>query len=320
VNDHLWLGGGAEFDRLRAIYARLGDAGYGLGDDCALLRADKATIALSIDISVEGVHFKRDWLSLPDIGYRAAVAALSDLAAEGARAAGLLVSVGVPPGGPPDEAAEIMGGVGTAAADAGASVLGGDLTRAPLLIVDVCAIGTAPRPVRRVGAEPGDGLWVTGQLGGMALALQEYRAGRRPSPDLAERFAHPRPRLAAGQWLASQGAHAMIDLSDGLSSDAGHLAAASGVALEIALERIPCWGGGGGNPAPLVAAASGEEYELLVALPPAFGETQARAFAGLVGDWLSLTRIGVCARGAGVHFTDRGMAVTPPAGYDHFAA
>jgi thiamine-monophosphate kinase len=314
VNNHLWLAGGAEFDRIRAIYARLGDAAYGLGDDCALLRADKATIALSIDISVEGVHFKRDWLSLPDIGYRAAVAALSDLAAEGARAAGLLVSVGVPPGGPAGEAAEIMGGVGTAAAAAGAKVLGGDLTRAPLIIVDVCAVGTAPRPVRRAGAEPGDGLWVTGQLGGMALALQDYRAGRRPAPDLAARFAHPQPRLAAGQWLASQSAHAMIDLSDGLSSDAGHVAAASGVALEIAVERIPCWSGA----APLDAAASGEEYELLVALPPAFGETQARAFAGLVG--LPLTRIGVCAKGAGVRFTDRGVSVTPPAGYDHFAA
>ncbi len=316
MTEHLGLGGGVEFDRLRQIYARLGDAADGLGDDCALLSVDKATIALSIDISVEGVHFQRDWLTLPDIGSRAAVAALSDLAAEGARAAGLLVSIGVPPGGPPGEAAEIMEGVGIAARDAGAKILGGDLTRAPVLVVDVCAIGTAPRPVRRVGAEPGDGLWVTGQLGGVALALREYRAGRRPAPELAERFARPRPRLAAGQWFASQDAHAMIDLSDGLSSDAGHLAAASGVALEIALERVPCWGGA----APLVAAASGEEYELLVALPAAFGATQARAFAGLVGEGLPLTCIGVCAKGAGVRFTDRGAPVRPPAGYDHFAA
>ena len=313
MTGHLWLGGGPEFDRIRAIYARLGDTGFALGDDCALLRADKATIALSIDISVEGVHFRRDWLGLPEIGFRAAAAALSDLAAEGARAAGLLVSVGVPPDGPTGEAAEIMAGVGTAAAEAGAKVFGGDLTRAPLLIVDVCAIGTAPRPVRRIGAEVGDGLWVTGQLGGAALALKEHLAGRRPGLDLAVRFARPQPRLAAGQWLASQGAHAMIDLSDGLSTDAGHLAAASGVALEIALERIPCWIGA----EPLVAAASGEEYELLVALPPSFGETQARAFAGLVG--LPLTRIGACVPGAGVRFTDRGAPVTPPAGYDHFA-
>ncbi|MGH7538614.1 MAG: thiamine-phosphate kinase, partial [Gemmatimonadales bacterium] len=190
----------------------------------------------------------------------------------------------------------------------------GDLTRGPQLIVDVCAIGTAPRPVRRVGAEPGDGVWVTGQLGGVALALAGFRAGRLLAGDVLARFARPEPRLDAGQWLASQGAHAMIDLSDGLSSDAAHLAAASGVALEIAVERIPCWSG----VEPLVAAGSGEEYELLVALPPVFGETQARAFSGLVG--LPLTRIGTCARGAGVRFTERGVAVTPPAGYDHFAA
>ncbi len=314
MTEHLWLGGGAEFDRIRSIYARLGSAAYGLGDDCALLRADKATIALSIDLSVEGVHFRREWLSLPEIGYRAAVAALSDLAAEGARAAGLLVSLALPADRPAGEAAEVMGGVGEAAALAGAKVLGGDLSRAPQLIVDVCAVGTAPRPVRRVGAEPGDGIWVTGRLGGAALALREHLAHRPLSPDLAQRFSRPEPRLAAGQWLASQGAHAMIDVSDGISTDAGHIAAASGVAVEIALERIPCWGGAQS----ILAVASGEEYELLVALSPAFGETQARAFAGLVG--LPLTRIGACTAGAGVRFTDRGAPVNPPAGYDHFAA
>ena len=313
MSENLWMGSGPEFDRVRAIFARLGPSGYGLGDDCALLRAEKATIALSIDISVEGVHFRREWLELPQIGYRAAAAALSDLAAEGARAAGLLVSVGVPAQSAPSEAAEIMAGVGAAASEAGAKVLGGDLTKAPQIVVDVCAIGTAPRPVRRAGALAGDGLWVTGQLGGVALALQKYLNGGRPSPDLALRFAHPEPRLAAGQWLASQGARAMIDLSDGLSSDAAHIAAASGVAVEIALERIPCWDGASS----IVAAASGEEYELLVALPPVFGETQARAFAGLVN--LSLTRIGTCSAGAGVHFTERGAPVAAPPGYDHFA-
>lgn len=106
----------------------------------------------------------------------------------------------------------------------------------------------------------------------------------------------------------------MIDISDGLTSDAAHLAAASAVALDIALERIPCWSGA----SPLVAAASGEEYELLVALPPVFGETQARAFGGLVN--LPLTRIGTCAIGAGVRFTERGTPVEAPPGYDHFAA
>lgn len=316
MSAHLRLGSGGEFDRLRAIFARLGSVGQALGDDCALLRAEKATIALSIDIAVENVHFRRDWLTRTQIGYRAAVASLSDLAAEGARAAGLLVSLALPLESPPEHAAEIMEGVGNAAAVAGAKVLGGDLSQAPIIIVDVCSIGTAPRPVRRRGAEVGDGLWVTGRLGAMELALRELRAGRRPEPELLARFAGPEPRLQAGQWLASQGARAMIDLSDGLSADARHLAAASGVALEVSLERLPCWPGA----APLIAASSGEEYELLVAMPPAFGETQAQAFSGLVGTHLA--RIGTCVDGpaGSVRFTERGIEVAAPAGYDHFAA
>lgn len=316
MNANLRLGSGGEFDRLRTIFAALGDAGQSLGDDCALLRVEKAMLALSIDISVENVHFRRDWLTRPEIGYRAAVASLSDLAAEGARAAGLLVSLALPPEAPPEHATEIMEGVGSAATRAGAKVLGGDLSRAPIIIVDVCAVGTAPRPVRRRGAELGDGLWVTGRIGAMKLALVEFAAGRKPEPSLLARFAGPEPRLQAGQWLASQGARAMIDLSDGLSADARHLAAASGVALEIALERLPCWPGA----TPVVAASSGEEYELLVALPPAFGETQARAFSGLVGT--PLTRIGACIAGpaGSVRFTERGVEVAAPAGYDHFAA
>ncbi|HTH66562.1 MAG TPA: thiamine-phosphate kinase [Gemmatimonadales bacterium] len=316
MSAHLRLGSGGEFDRLRAIFAKLGTQGQSLGDDCALLRVEKATIALSIDISVENVHFRLDWLTRTQIGYRAAVASLSDLAAEGARAAGLLVSLAMPLESPPEHAAELMEGVGNAAAQAGAKVLGGDLSQAPILIVDVCAVGTAPRPVRRRGAEVGDGLWVTGRLGAMELALRELRAGRKPEPSLLARFAGPEPRLQAGQWLASQGARAMIDLSDGLSADSRHLAAASGVALEISLDRLPCWPGA----APLIAASSGEEYELLVAMPPAFGETQAQAFSGLVGT--QLARIGACVDGPGgsVRFTERGVEVAAPAGYDHFTA
>lgn len=311
TEEHLALGAGGEFDRLRAIYQRLGESAHALGDDCALLGVQNATLAVSIDLSIEGVHFRRDWLSASDIGYRAASAALSDLAAEGGRPAGLMVSLGVPDSG--EAAPDIMAGVGECAAEVGAKVLGGDLTRSDRIIVDVCVIGTAPRPVRRTGAQVGDGVWVTGSLGGMRLALNAYRSGRKPAEDVARRFARPTPRLGAGQWLAAQGASAMIDISDGLSSDAGHLAAASRVAVDIALERVPCWLGA----EPLVAAASGEEYELLVTLPARFGEKQAQAFAEQQG--LALTRIGSCSVGAGIRFTDRGVPVRAPAGYDHFA-
>ena len=314
----LRLGPGGEFDRLRAIYASLGAVGRGLGDDCALVRVGSRTIALSIDLSLEGVHFRTEWLSFREIGWRATAAALSDLAAEGAQPLGVLVSVGLPGKGRGrgqgrrDPATEIMSGVGAATRSVGASVLGGDLVRSSRYLVDVCVLGLAARPVRRSGAHAGDGLWVTGQLGGAALALAALRAGRRLAAAVRRRFARPAPRIAAGVWLARRGAHAMIDVSDGLASDAGHVAAASGVRIEIELEGMPCWPG----VTPRAAVRSGEEYELLVALSPRFGERDARAFRRATG--LRLTRIGRCVAGRGIGMTDHGRPTTPPAGFDHF--
>jgi len=314
----LRLGAGGEFDRLRAIFAALGAAGRDLGDDCALLPVGGRTLAISIDLSLEGVHFRTDWLSFREIGWRATAAALSDLAAEGAEPIGVLVSVGLPGKsrgkgkGRRDPATEIMTGVGAAARSVGAKVLGGDLVRSGRYLVDVCVLGLAARPVRRSGARPGDGLWVTGRLGGAGLALAGLRAGVRLAPALRRRFARPTPRIAAGRWLARRGGRAMIDISDGLAGDAGHLAAASGVGIEIELERIPRWPG----VTPLAAARSGEEYELLVALPRSFGAAGARAFRRATG--LPLTRIGRCASGRGLRLTDDGRSIVAPRGFDHF--
>jgi thiamine-monophosphate kinase len=313
------LGPGAEFDRLRAIFTRLGPAGQGLGDDTALLRLGGALVAVSIDLSLEGIHFRTDWLSFAEIGWRATAAALSDLAAEGAKPIGVLASLGLPgrgtgDGGRVDPGVEIMAGVAAAAKHVGAKVLGGDLVRSERYIVDVCVLGTAVRPVRRSGARPGDAVWVTGALGGAALALAGLRAGAQPDGALRQRFARPEPRIAAGRWLAGHGARAMIDISDGLAADAGHLAAASGLAIEIDLERVPCWRGA----TPQHAAASGEEYELLVALPRGFGERSARAFTRANG--LALTPVGRCAAGSGVRLLEAGRAVAAPGGFDHFAA
>src|SRR5207245_1576957 len=163
------------------------------------------TLALSIDLSLEGVHFRTDWLSFKDIGWRATAAALSDLAAEGAEPIGILVSLGTPADEgrrTTDNAAEIMAGVGAAAQSVGARVLGGDLVRSPRYLVDVCVLGIARRPVRRAGARPGQGLWVTGALGGAALGLAQLRDGRRPTAALFRRFAHPEPRISAGRPVA----------------------------------------------------------------------------------------------------------------------
>lgn len=308
------LGPGAEFDRIRAIFRALGRAGSGLGDDAAFIRVGGTTLAASVDSSLEGVHFRTAWLSFRDIGRRATNAALSDLAACGARPLAVLVSVGLPRRrGGRDPGAEIMAGVGRAALDAGARVVGGDLVRSARYLVDVCVLGVAPRPIRRRGARPGDGVWVTGTLGGAGRALALLAAGRSPRGSLWRRFARPEPRLVAGRWLAAHGARAMIDVSDGLAADAAHIAAASGLAVEIDLGLLPCWPGVG----PTAAAASGEEYELLAVLPPLFGSRQARAFARATG--LRLTRIGRCIRGAGVRVTYHGRTEPAPRGFDHFA-
>ena len=313
----LALGAGVEFDRLRAVFARLSDdrTGRDLGGDCALVRVGGTTLAVSVDVSLEGVHFRTDWLSFEEIGWRATAAALSDLAAAGAKPLGVLVSLGVPPrtqAGRGDPAVEIMGGAGAAARSVGASVLGGDLARSERYMIDVAVFGSTARAVRRRGARAGDGIWVTGVLGGPGLALARLSAGARPDPDAMRRFAHPEPRIAAGRWLARHGARAMIDLSDGLGSDAAHLAAASGIGVEIELDRIPLWPAVG----PRQAAASGEEYELLVALPKVFDDRAAARFTRATR--LRLTRIGRCVRGEGVRASEGGRPVTLPPGFDHF--
>jgi thiamine-monophosphate kinase len=272
-------------------------------------------------MSVEGVHFRRDWLSLEEIGWRAAASALSDLAAEGASAIGILASIGAPAGTAPSDLGELMRGVGAAAARASARVLGGDLSTAPQWVVDVVVLGRAARPIRRAGAQPGDGLWVTGALGGARAALEAWRGNRAPGMDARNRFAHPEPRLAAGRWLARHGAKAMIDLSDGLAGDAGHLAAASGVFMEIEIERVPIApdvpeaAAAVGEPAGVFAAKGGEDYELLVALPSDFDADGARRLRRSTG--VALTRVGQVAEGAGIRLTHEGVVVDLH-GFDHF--
>jgi len=316
------LGPGKEFDRIRAIFERIAavlPANDALGDDCALLPFGDVTLALSIDTSLEGVHFRTDWLDFKEIGFRAAGAALSDLAAEGAMPLGVLVSLGVPQqnGGKEDPAVDIMEGVAAMCGNLGAQILGGDMTRSDKYTVDVCVIGRAEHPVRRAGAREGDALWVTGYLGGAALALEMLRKGESMSKQLRNRYACPEPRIEAGRWLATHGATAMIDISDGLGADAQHLSAASEVGLEINLEQIPRWE----DVDAMAAVASGEEFELLLTMPPTFGDASASSFRAQTG--IQLSRIGTCLRGGGrrggVRLLDHNTPVPLPAGYDHFA-
>ncbi|NNG17949.1 MAG: thiamine-phosphate kinase [Gemmatimonadales bacterium] len=318
---HLGLGPGPEFDRIRAIAKVLGDRVGELGDDCAVLERVEGSLVISTDLSIEGQHFRREWLTPEEIGWRAAAAGLSDLAAEGADPIGVLASVAVPRR-EANTAERIMAGVGSVAVEVGARVLGGDLSAGPFVIIDVTAVGQTVRAVTRSGAKPGDGLWVTGRLGGARAALDAWRQGREPDGTARDRFARPVPRIAAGQWLSARGASAMIDLSDGLAGDAAHLAAASQVGLQLELDHMPVDPAvvavalDRGIPPQRYAAEGGEDYELLVALPAKFSASDARQCQTDVGT--VLTKIGEVVRGHAVRCTLAGVP-QDLAGFDHFA-
>jgi thiamine-monophosphate kinase len=320
LSEHsLALGPGPEFDRIRGIVGLLGEQGAGLGDDCGVFRQGDEFIALSTDVSVEGVHFRREWISLEEAGWRATAAALSDLAADGAEPVGLLCAVTAPARSPPPELLELMAGVRAAAAGAGSLVLGGDLASGAAWSVAVTVVGRTNAPVTRAGAEAGDRLWVTGTLGGARAALEAWRQGRTPLPGARVRFARPEPRIAAGRWLARHGARAMIDLSDGLAGDARHLAAASELSLVIDLDSLPVAPEAEQEARRLgltpqqFAAEGGEDYELLVALPPSFAA--ANDFARECG--IPLTCIGETSEGSGVRFDLSGHSIELT-GFNHF--
>jgi thiamine-monophosphate kinase len=328
-----------EFELLERIRQRLPREGsrvrLGSGDDAAITVPGGAT-ATSVDALIDGVHFRRQWSSLEQIGAKALAAALSDLAAMGAEPGEAYVVLGVPADLDEDGCLELLDGLAGLAADTDTALAGGDVTRAPALTLAVTVVGharSADDLVRRSGARPGDALAVTGDLGGAAagLLLLEAEAEARSSfaghgatddeqGALISRQLEPRPRLEAGGALAEAGATAMIDLSDGLGGDAGHLAAASGVGLRIDAGALPLAPGvtavaaaAGREPLEL-AASGGEDYELLVALPP---DRLAAATAKVEKqDGIGLTRVGEVVAGEGVEIRLPDGALLKPAGYD----
>jgi len=255
----------------------------GIGDDAAIVRGGGYAVT-SVDAMVEGVHFPAGQLTPEEIGRRALAGALSDLAAMGALPGEAYLVLGLPPGADPDLALGVVAGARRLAAEHGTAIAGGDVTRAPALTVSFTVVGWESDPgslVGRDGARPGDAVAVTGTLGGSGagLALIEGRAGGEGlAPSVAEtlraRYARPEPRLAAGRELAASGASAMIDLSDGLATDARHLARRSAVRIELSLEALPLADGVRevarelGVDAPTFAATAGEDYELCVCVAP----------------------------------------------------
>ncbi len=309
------LGPGAEFDVVRRLAALWGDAARGLGDDCATFTVPAGEqLVTSTDTSVEDVHFREGWLTPREIGWRAATAGASDLAAAGASPLGLLLALTVPHAWR-DSLDEVALGVGEVARALDLPVLGGDLTRGAAFSVGVTVFGSARNPIRRSGAASGGVLCITGALGGPGRALAAWLAGGEPSPADRARFARPDARIAAGRWLAEHGTLAAIDISDGLAADVAHLAHASGLRITIELARLPTVSGAD----PRAALASGEEYELAVVLPAdadiaALGDALWRAHG------VRLTQVGDASPGPSeVVVLDGTSRVDLPRGHDHFA-
>ncbi|WP_300644058.1 thiamine-phosphate kinase [Nocardioides sp.] len=301
----------ALIDALTALFDQGEQVLVGPGDDAAVLRIRNGHVVVSTDLLVEGRHFRRDWVPAVDVGHRAAAQNLSDVNAMGGRAHSLTVGMAVPADLPVSWALEFAAGFAEECRAVGASVVGGDLTRGDQLVVAVTVLGSCTvSPVLRSGAEPGDVVALAGRQGWAAGGLAVLGRGFRSPRVLVEAYRRPEPPYDAGPEAAAAGATAMVDVSDGLLSEAAHLARGSAVAIDLRTEALEV-------PEPLLAVAAatgadplsfvlggGDDHALLATFPP--GATLPAGFRV----------IGSVAEGEGV--TVDGAAYDGVAGWTHF--
>jgi thiamine-monophosphate kinase len=310
------LGELGEFGLIEALTPLLGGQDderilIGAGDDAAVLRIKTGHVVVSTDVMVEGRHFRREWAEAQDVGHRAAAQNLSDINAMGGRATALTVGLAAPAGLPVEWALDFVRGVVAEAALVGASVVGGDLTRADQIVISITALGACTiAPVLRSGAEPGDVLALAGRQGWAAGGLAVLGRGFRSPRALVEAYRRPEPPYDEGVRAAEAGATSMIDISDGLLAEAGHLADASGVAIDVRSAAFTV-------PEPLQAVGSalgadplgfilggGDDHALLAT----FSEASA-----VPSGW---SVIGTVREGAGVTVDEE--AYDGPTGWTHF--
>ncbi|MEU2662890.1 thiamine-phosphate kinase [Micromonospora sp. DT46] len=309
------VAGIGEFGLIDRVTARLSYGStvlLGPGDDAAVVAAPDGRVAASTDVLVEGRHFRRDWSSARDVGHRAAAANLADIAAMGAQPTALLVALCMPPELDPAWAEELADGLAAEAAKVGASVVGGDMSGSPTLTIAVTALGDlgGRPPVTRSGARPGDVLALAGRIGYAAAGLTVLSRGFRTPRLLVEACRRPEVPYAAGPHAARLGATSMIDVSDGLLADVGHVAKASGVAVDVRRDafEVPrqmrdAAQALGVDPYSWLLAG-GEDHALAATFPSA---------VALPDDWRPIGRV---TEGSGV--TVDGRPYDGPAGWDHF--
>lgn len=238
----------------------------GPGDDAAIVRAPGGRVAATTDVLVEGRHFRRDWSPPYDIGRKAAAQNLADVVAMGARPLALLVGLGVPPDTEVGWVDALCDGLRDECAELDASVAGGDVVRGDSVLLAITALGVQDRPpITRAGAHTGDIVAVAGRLGYAEAGVELLSAGLREPAELVEAHRRPRPPYGAALNAGSLGATAMLDVSDGLVQDLGHIAAASGVAIEIDSAALPL------PPAPdgrRLALTGGEDHAFAATFSP----------------------------------------------------
>lgn len=240
----------------------------GIGDDCAVLRlASGHHLLVTTDLSIEDVHFRRKWHPAMSVGHRCLARGLSDIAAMGGEPLACFLSLGLPPGLQQSWLDEFFRGFERLARRFRVRLTGGDISAASKITADIVVAGQAPagKAILRSGARPGDRIYVTGELGASAAILRRLSAGRRVQAAAGRSHFYPEPRLMVARWLRErQLATAMIDLSDGLSVDLGHICDESRVAASVSAGSIPVASGATLD----LALHGGEDYELLFTARP----------------------------------------------------